>query len=170
MDLSRLKIGEKAPEKINVVIETVRGSRAKYELKHGYLMLDKFIKKGLQFPADYGFIPQTRWDDGDAMDVILLSSIDNPPLTVVQARPIALLKLKDKGVSDDKIIAVPADDPEYKSVKDLDDLTETIREQIMEFMMNYKAEAVEIHDFLGAERALKAIRHGNKLYKTRIEG
>jgi len=170
MDLNRLKIGEKAPEKINVVIETVRGSRAKYELKHGFLVLDKFIKRGLVFPADYGFIPQTRWDDGDAMDVILLSSIDSPPLTVIKARPIALLKLKDRGIPDDKIIAVPVDDPEYKNIKDLEDLTETVKEQIMEFMLNYKAEAVEIHDFLGAERALKAIRHGIKLYKTRIEG
>jgi inorganic pyrophosphatase len=170
MDLNKLEIGAKAPNKINVVIETPKGSKAKYEIDgKGFLELDHVLPPKLTFPADYGFIPKTSWEDGDALDVFLISSLNNPPKSIIPARPVALLKMKDKGLSDDKVLAVPVQDPEFKNVKDLKDLPDTFIKELKHFIGNYKKGKVQFTGLYDIERALKAIRHGIKLYTIRQE-
>jgi inorganic pyrophosphatase len=100
-------------DRINVIIEINKGSKNKYEIdkKTGVIALDRVAHTAQDFPYDYGFIPQTLWDDGDAVDVVLLTTYPLLPGILVRVRPIALLHMTDSGDADDKIIAVPADDP-----------------------------------------------------------
>jgi inorganic pyrophosphatase len=99
-------------DRINVIIEINKGSKNKYEIdkKTGVIALDRVAHTAQDFPYDYGFIPQTLWDDGDAVDVVLLTTYPLLPGILVRVRPIALLHMTDSGDADDKIIAVPKND------------------------------------------------------------
>src|SRR3954470_1397290 len=91
---------------MNVIVEVPKGSHNKYEIdkKTGLIALDRVAHTAQNFPFDYGFVPQTLWDDGDALDVILLTTYPLVPGILVRARPIALMKMVDSGDVDDKVI------------------------------------------------------------------
>jgi inorganic pyrophosphatase len=160
------------PESINVIIEINRGSKNKYEIdkETGVIALDRVAHTAQDFPFDYGFIPQTLWDDGDAMDVVLLTTYPLLPGILVRARPVAIMSMIDSGDADDKIIAVPVDDPRWDDVEDLKDLnTHTLRE-IEHFYSTYKKlqdKEVVVNDFKNKKAAIAAFKRGIAFYKEK---
>ena len=109
MDMMKLTAGDNAPEEINVFVEIPQGSSIKYEVDKdsGFLFVDRFLHTAMAYPFNYGFIPQTNADDGDALDVLLISSLPVMPGSVVRARPIGILEMEDEAGMDNKILAVP---------------------------------------------------------------
>lgn len=155
-NLFKTPIGKDAPEQINVVIETSKGSKIKYELnkKTGKLEIDQEMKYG--FPANYGFIPNTISGDGDELDVLVLNKVIKPK-TVITVRPIGLMRMVDKGKSDDKVIAVPL----ASKVKDM---SEKEKERIKYVFEHYKGLGkVKVLGFEGAEKSKKVILNSLKV-------
>lgn len=127
-------------EEMNVIVEVPKGSHNKYEIdkKTGLIALDRVAHTAQNFPFDYGFVPQTLWEDGDALDVVLLTTYPLNPGILVRARPVALMKMVDSGDVDDKVIAVPVDDPRWKEVKDLGDINPHTLKEMEHFYSTYK--------------------------------
>lgn len=127
-------------EEMNVVIEIPNGSRNKYEIdkETGRIRLDRVLHTAQQYPFDYGFIPQTLCDDGDALDVVLLTTQPLFPGILVHARPVGVLPMVDGGEEDEKILAVPASDPRYKHTQDLKDVNPHTLKEIAHFFITYK--------------------------------
>lgn len=155
---------------INVIIEINKGSKNKYEIdkKTGIIALDRVVHTSQDFPFDYGFIPQTLWDDGDALDVVLLTTYPLFPGVLVRARPVAIMNIIDSGDADDKIIAVPIDDPRWNDVNDISDLNPHTLREIEHFYSTYKKlqnKEVIVKDFKGKAEAEKAFARGVKMYK-----
>jgi inorganic pyrophosphatase len=156
-------------DRINVIIEINKGSKNKYEIdkKTGVIALDRVAHTAQDFPYDYGFIPQTLWDDGDAVDVVLLTTYPLLPGILVRVRPIALLHMTDSGDAYDKIIAVPADDPRWDDVLDLKDLNKHTLREIEHFYSTYKKlqdKEVVVKDFKSKKDAIAAFKRGIELY------
>lgn len=159
-------------ESINVIVEINKGSKNKYEIdkKTGMIALDRTAHTAQDFPFDYGFIPQTLWDDGDAVDVILLTTFPLLPGILVRARPVALMNMIDSGDADDKIIAVPVDDPRWNNVKELADVNPHTIKEIEHFYSTYKKlqnKEVTVTGFKGKKDAVLAFERGKKLYKEK---
>src|SRR3989344_72737 len=127
-------------EAMNVIIENPRGSKNKYEIdkKTGLIALDRTMHTAQDFPVEYGFVPQTLWDDGDALDVILLSTNPFFPGVLVRARPIGVVKMIDSGENDYKVIGVPIGDPRFAHVKDVSDVNPHTLKEIKHFFETYK--------------------------------
>src|SRR3989344_2878898 len=113
-----ISIGKKVPDEFNVIVEIPKGSKNKYEIdkETGLIALDRVAHTAQDFPYDYGFAPQTLWDDGDALDVIVLTTHPLATGILVRVRPIAIMQMVDSGDSDDKIIAVPVEDPRFDTI------------------------------------------------------
>lgn len=112
------------------------GSKNKYEIdkKTGLIKLDRAMKTSQDYPFDYGFVPQTLWEDGDALDVVLLSTYPLAPGILVDARVVGVMHMVDCGESDDKILAVPAKDPRWDMVKTLKDVNPHTLKEIRHFL------------------------------------
>jgi inorganic pyrophosphatase len=125
---------------VNALIEIIRGSRNKYELdkESGRIRLDRVLRSSVGYPAEYGFIPDTHYSDGDPLDIMVIMRFPTLPGCIVRARPIGVLKMVDTGEHDEKIIAVPADDVYYDSWKNINDVPEPLRNEISEFFSTYK--------------------------------
>ncbi|HSH31565.1 MAG TPA: inorganic diphosphatase [Candidatus Saccharimonadales bacterium] len=138
--MHQIPIGSKAPDVINVVIEIPAGSRNKYEYDEEIdaIKLDRVNYAAMAHPYDYGFIPQTRSDDGDHLDAFVLLDHSVFPGCVVEARPVGLLKMIDDGEGDEKIICVPAGDVRYNHIKELSDLSAHLPKEIQHFFEHYK--------------------------------
>ena len=170
-----IPLGENAPEEFNVVVEIPRGSHNKYEIdkESGLIKLDRVNYSAAHYPCDYGFAPQTLWDDGDALDVIVLTTNPIPPGILVTVRPIALMKMTDDGESDDKVLAVPMEDIRFDDMKDLEDINKHTLKEIEHFYSTYKKlqnKVVEVKGFHGKREAIEAFRKGIKLYKEKFGG
>jgi inorganic pyrophosphatase len=170
-------IGDNAPEEFNTIIEIPKGSNNKYEIDKatGLIALDRANFNASGYPFDYGFVPQTLWDDGDALDVVLLTTY---PLTVgilATVRPVGLMDMEDGGQPDQKIIAVPVHDKRWEDVQNLDDLNQHTLREIQHFFETYKAlkdgdpekNRVVIKGFLGKEDALKAVERAARMYQEK---
>lgn len=131
--------GENAPETVQAIIEISRGSKAKYEVDKasGLLKLDRVLHSAFYYPINYGFIPQTYAGDGDPLDILVLSQIDFEPLSMVEVRPIGVLRMHDKGV-DDKIISVCLKDVAVNQIEHLSELPPHLLEEIKHFFEQYK--------------------------------
>ena len=156
-------------EEMNVIVEINKGSHNKYEIDKttGLIALDRVAHTGQDFPFDYGFVPQTLWDDGDALDVILLTTYPLVPGILVRARPVAIMNMIDSGDADDKVIAVPTDDPRWKETKDLGDVNKHTLKEIEHFYSTYKKlqnKEVTVNGFQGRAEAEAAFERGKKLY------
>ena len=152
------------PEEFQVVIEIPYGSQNKYELdpETGALYLDRVLFSSEFYPFNYGFIPSTKAEDGDALDVAVLLTNPVPPMTVVRARAIGILKKIDGGDRDDCVIAVPVDDPRFKDISDLNDIASHTREEIVDFFANYKRlqnKKVDIEGYFSKEEAVKVVKN-----------
>ncbi|MDR0992169.1 MAG: inorganic diphosphatase [Ruminococcus sp.] len=122
------------------VIEISKGSKMKYELDKatGVLRLDRVLYTSTHYPANYGFIPRTFAEDGDPLDVLVLCSEPIVPMALVKCKPIGLITMTDRGDPDDKIIAVPQNDPTYKDYTDISQLPAHIFDEMAHFFKVYK--------------------------------
>ncbi len=123
------------------VIEIPKGSKKKYELdkETGLLILDRVLYTSTHYPANYGFIPLTYGDDLDPLDVLVLCSESIAPLTLVRCYPIGVIRMIDNGRADEKIIAIPFNDPTYNQYKNIDQLPKHIFDEMSHFFSVYKA-------------------------------
>ena len=154
---------------MNVIIEIPRGSQNKYEIdkKTGMIALDRVLHTAQIYPFDYGFVPRTLWDDDDALDVVLLTTVPLVPGVLVRARPVAILPMVDGGEADEKVIAVPADDPRFADIKDLADLNKHTLKEIAHFFVTYKKlqnKEVSVGEFEGRSAAEAAFERARKMY------
>ncbi len=156
-------------DEINVIVEIPKGSKNKYEIdkKTGLIALDRAMHTSQDYPFDYGFVPQSLWHDGDPLDVVILSTYPLMPGVLVRVRPIAIMNIIDSGEGDDKIIAVPHDDPRWDSVKDVADINKHTLKEIEHFFTTYKKlqhKEVTVNGIGNAESAKKAFAEGLTLY------
>ena len=130
-----------SPSDFIAVIEIPKGSKKKYELdkETGLIILDRILYTSTHYPANYGFIPRTLGDDGDPLDVLLLCSESLEPLTLVRCYPIGMMKMIDNGRGDEKIIAIPFDDPTYNVYTDISQLPKHIFDEMGHFFSLYKS-------------------------------
>ena len=160
-------------DEMNVIIEIPKGSQNKYEIdkETGLIALDRANYSAAAYPCEYGFVPQTLWDDGDALDVLLLASFPIPSGILVKARPIALMEMIDTGEQDNKVIAVPVNAKRWHTVKDLSDINPHTIKEIQHFFETYKAlkgSAVEVPGFKGVADAKAAFKKSVELYKAKF--
>ena len=166
MDMIKLTAGYNAPEEINVFVEIPQGSSIKYEVDKdsGFLFVDRFLHTAMSYPFNYGFVPQTNADDGDAVDVLLISSMPVTPGSIVRARPIGMLEMEDEAGMDNKVLAVPIKkiDPDYVDIEDIDDISEHTKNKIKHFFENMKSlekgKWVKLKNFLGKNAAMEEIK------------
>lgn len=166
-----IKISESKLKTITVIIEIPKGTHNKYEYdeKTGIIKLDRVLHSPMHYPADYGFIPETRSDDGDHLDVVVITDSPVFPGCVVEVRPIGALLLKDKQKMDEKIIAVPVGNPNYSKVRRLRDIPEHQLKEVSQFFADYKkledCEDPEVMGFVKRKEAYKIIRQAYKTYR-----
>ncbi|XP_010263618.1 PREDICTED: soluble inorganic pyrophosphatase isoform X1 [Nelumbo nucifera] len=168
-----LEIGPGAPAVFNCVVEISKGSKVKYELDKtsGLIKIDRVLYSSVVYPHNYGFIPRTICEDSDPMDVLVLMQEPVLPGCYLRARAIGLMPMIDQGEKDDKIIAVCADDPEYRHYKDIKELPPHRLAEIRRFFEDYKKnenKEVAVNEFLPAEEAIKAIKYSMDLYASYI--
>jgi inorganic pyrophosphatase len=159
-------------DKVTVIIEINKGSKNKYELdkKTGLISLDRVMHTGQDYPFDYGFIPQTLWHDGDPLDVVLLTTYPLVPGVMAHARPVAIMHMIDGGERDEKMIAVPVEDPRFEHVRDVTDVNPHTLKEIEHFFLTYKTlqdKEVRIEGIEGRVAALAALEEGLELYKEK---
>jgi inorganic pyrophosphatase len=171
----KIKTGSNPPEEIYAIIENPKNSRNKYELsKDGVIYLDRVLHSSVIFPGDYGQIPQTYFEDGDALDVLVL--ISEPTFTgcVVACRPIGVLRMIDEKGHDDKILAVASEDPFFHSVYSLEDVYPHTLDEIAEFFKTYKGlehgKNVEVIGWDSKQEAFKTITNSMRLYEELFKG
>lgn len=136
-DIARSRINA---DDFYAVVEITKGSKMKYELdkETGVLMLDRILYTSTHYPANYGFIPRTLADDGDPMDVLVLSSESLLPMSLVRCYPIGVITMNDNGATDEKIIAIPFTDPTYNGYKSISELPKHIFDEMQHFFRVYK--------------------------------
>ena len=158
-------------EEMNVIVEINKGSKNKYEIdkKTGLIALDRVMHTAQDMPFDYGFVPQTLWEDGDPLDVIILTTYPLVPGILVQVRPVGLMDMVDGGDSDVKIISVPVSDPRWTEVKDLEDINKHTLKEMEHYFTTYKKlqnKEVVVKGFGGKDKAIEAFNKGISSYKT----
>ncbi len=144
------------------VIEIEKGSKMKYELDKttGLLLLDRVLYTSTHYPANYGFIPRTYAEDGDPLDVLVLCSESIFPLALVRCYPIGVISMEDNGKRDDKIIAIPFDDPTYNHYKEMSELPPHIFDEMSHFFSVYKNlenKKTVIDEKQGREKAVEIV-------------
>jgi len=158
-----------------VVIEIPKGSKNKYELdkETGLLRLDRVLHSAVYYPSDYGFIPRTYCDDGDPLDALVLSQEPVYPLTVVEARAVGVMRMRDEKGVDDKIVAVSVRDPAFSDYHDKAQLPPHVLREVRRFFEDYKAlehKQVIVEDLLGPAEAVAIIRDALELYRRLRRG
>ncbi len=152
--------GRHPPEEVTAVIEIPSGSRNKYELDKdsGLFRLDRVLYSAVHYPGDYGFIPRTLHEDGDPCDVLVLVNEPTFPGCQIDARPIGVLMMLDRGEPDDKILAVPSNDPYYSEYFDIADIPQHYLKEVEHFFHIYKDLEGRRVQTVGWEKSEKALR------------
>jgi inorganic pyrophosphatase len=158
-------------EVMNVIIEIPKFSKNKYEIdkETGMIALDRVMHTSQDYPFDYGFVPQTLFDDGDALDVVVLTTYPLAPGILVKVRPVAIMEMIDGGERDDKVVAVPVDDPRFADVKDLSDVNKHFVKEMTHFFETYKKvqnKVVEVGKWHGKAEAEAAFTRSRELYQA----
>ena len=155
-----LPSGPHVPEEVTAVIEIPRGSRNKYELDKasGMLRLDRVLYSAVHYPGDYGFIPRTLHEDNDPLDILVRINEPTFPGCQITARPVGVLKLLDRGEPDDKILAVPSDDPFHREYFDIADLPQHYLKEVEHFFLIYKDLEGRRMQILGWEKSDVAVQ------------
>jgi inorganic pyrophosphatase len=158
-----------------VVIEVPKGDKNKYELdkETGFLRLDRVLYSAVHYPANYGFVPRSYCDDGDPLDALVLGQEPVYPLTVVEARAIGVMRMRDDKGIDDKIIAVNVRDPAVSDYRDRNQLPAHVEREIKRFFQDYKVlehKQVEVEDMLGPNEAVTILRDALDLYRRLRRG
>ena len=168
-----LRTGPNAPEIIYTLVEIPKGSRNKYEYnkEFGVIKLDRVLYSSLHYPGDYGLIPQTFYDDGDPLDILVMVNEPTFPGCIIEARPIGIFRMLDKGVADDKLLAVPARDPIFTDYHDITDIPKHYLAEVGHFFEVYKDLEGMRTKPIGWENAAAAkteILRAMKLYQDRF--
>src|SRR5580658_428540 len=175
MDVSKISSGRNPPDEVHVVIEIPQGGvPVKYELDKdsGALFVNRFLHTAMYYPANYGFIPNTLSEDGDAVDAMALSQVAVAPLAVIRCRPIGALLMEDEHGIDEKILAVPVDElnPYYEGVDNYTDLPAIMRNQIEHFFSHYKDlekdKWVKLNGWVDRNKAREMIIQGIARYQA----
>lgn len=154
------------------LIEIPRGSKAKYEVHKptGLLKLDRMLYSAVHYPANYGFIPQTLAGDNDPLDILVFCQADLPPLTLVEARVIGVMRMRDRNETDDKILAVAQHDVAFKHVNTLADLPEYLIAETRRFFEDYKKleqrNDVVVEEILEPKKAWEIIHESVTTYQA----
>ena len=157
---------------VRCLVEIPKGSRNKYEYDErlGGIKLDRFLFSSVVFPADYGFIPETLAEDGDALDAMVLVGERTFPGCLIEVRPIAVLHMCDDRGQDDKIICVPLEDPHWSGLETLDDIPDQLRVEVEHFFSIYKQPEgieVEMGGFEDRDEALSLIEAARERFSSR---
>ena len=157
------------PEDFIAVIEIPKGCKKKYELdkETGFLKLDRILYTSTHYPANYGFIPRTYGDDLDPLDVLVFCSEEIEPVTLVQCYPIGVITMIDNGRNDEKIIAIPFQDPTYNRFTDISQLPPHISEEMNHFFRVYKqleGKDTVVHEAGDREKAVEIVKAGIDSY------
>jgi inorganic pyrophosphatase len=166
--MSNITAGSDAPAKVNAIIEIPKGSNVKYEHEKSLniIKVDRILHTSMVYPYNYGYIPGTLAEDGDPMDILVITASAFYPFTMVGARIIGALHMKDEAGIDTKIIAVPVEkvDPDQAAIKDIDDLGEHTKKLIGHFFSYYKSiepgKWAEIGGWVGAKDAQTMVQEG----------
>lgn len=165
------------PDELNVIIEIPKNSPNKYEIdkETGLIALDRANYSAAAYPFDYGYVPQTLWDDNDPLDVVVLTTYPLFPGVLVRVRPVAVMQMIDDGESDYKIIAVPVEDKRWEDIKDLQDVNKHTLKEYKHFFETYKKlkkdgeeVVVTIPHIGGKQEAIEAIEKSIQLYKEKF--
>ncbi len=166
-----------AKDAMNVIIEIPKNSHNKYEIDKatGIIKLDRANYSAAAYPFDYGFVPQTLWDDGDALDVIVLTTYPLDVGVLVAARPVGILHMVDGGDNDEKIIAVPVEDKRWEDVQDIKDVNQHQLKEFVHFFETYKElkgkpVEVKIDGYGDAAEAMAAFERARQLYQDKSAG
>lgn len=173
-----VSIGDNAPHEFNCIVEVPKWSHNKYEIdkETGMIALDRANYNAAPYPFDYAFAPQTLWDDGDALDVIVLSTYPLDVGVLVKVRPVAVMEMTDTGESDYKIIAAPVNDKRWEDVQDLGDVNNHALKEYAHFFETYKnlkgatieENLVTVAGYKGKEDAIAAVEKSIKLYNEKF--
>jgi inorganic pyrophosphatase len=163
------------PEDFIVVNEIEKGSKKKYELdkETGMIKLDRILYTSTHYPANYGFIPRTYSGDGDPLDALLLCSEPLSPLILVRAYPIGVITMRDSNEIDEKIIAIPFEDPMYNSYRSIEALPSHIFSEMQHFFSVYKeleGKEASVNEAQGQKAALRIIRESMERYNELFPG
>lgn len=164
----KLTYGKNAPEEVNVLIEIPKDTNVKYEFDKELetMVVDRFSKTSMNYPCNYGFVPNTLSGDGDPVDVLILSEQSIMPGMIISARPIGMLEMEDESGVDAKVLAVPAvkGDLTYGGIKDISEVDEIIKARIKHFFEHYKdldeGKWVKVNNWLGRDAAITEIKNG----------
>jgi inorganic pyrophosphatase len=165
--------GDKTPELVNVIIEVISGSRDKYEynLEWESFVLDRVLHSSVVFPVEYGFIPQTWYNDNDPLDIMVLSYEPLEVGCVIKARTIGALIMEDEEGEDPKILSVPVSDPRFDGFRDIKDVHPHLLREIQEFFETYKRlepkKWVKFKAWKNAEEAKELVNYAINLYKKK---
>ena len=178
MNLDRVASGRDVPNDFNVIIEIpAHGEPIKYEVDKdtGAMFVDRFMSTAMHYPCNYGYIPHTLSDDGDPVDVLVITPIPLITGVVVRCRPVGMLKMQDEAGDDAKVLAVPIDKLTnlYRDIESPRDLPESILNQIAHFFEHYKdleaGKWVKVQGWVGAEEAKAEVVAGVERYKAAPE-
>ena len=152
----RVTAGTELPDVVNAIIEIPKGRRSKFEVdkRTGLIKLDRYLHSSSHYPGDYGFIPQTLAEDGDALDVLVM--VNEPTFSgcLIEARVVGLFRMTDRGAHDYKVLSVPHSDPLFAEFQDLENVPPHFLREVEHFFSTYKQlEGIEIETQGWAERA-----------------
>jgi inorganic pyrophosphatase len=157
---------------LHCLIEVPKGSRNKYVWDEalGAIKLDRFLFSSVVYPTDYGFVPDTIGEKGDAVDAMVCVSAPTFAGCVIPAKAIALFRTRDERGQDDKLLCVPRDDPNWNELDGLGDLPAQLRTEIEHFWSIYKepeGKPVEIQGWEDRDRALELLEAGRRRWRER---
>ncbi len=154
------------PENFIAVIEIPRGTKNKYELdkETGHLILDRVLYTSTHYPANYGFIPRTYAEDHDPLDVLVICSESIAPLSLVRCYPVGVIRMRDNDENDDKIIAIPFNEPNYNHIKNIEHLSPHMLDEFMHFFRVYK----ELENKTTADICLLDLEAGIKIIQEAL--
>ncbi len=155
--------GTTTPSVVNMIVEIPKGKRNKYELdkETGLIKLDRYLFASAVYPGDYGFVPQTLAEDGDPLDILVMVSEPTFSGCLIEARVVGMFQMKDKGVNDYKVLAVPNADPLLQHIRKLQDVPSPFIKEVEHFFSTYKQlEGVHIESlgWTNAEEATEEVR------------
>lgn len=169
-----IEVGENQPQVVNAIIENPKDNSLKYEVdkESGLLKLDRYLFSSVHYPADYGFVPKTLWEDGDPLDIFVITHRPTVPLALCEVKVIGIIHMSDGGESDDKVLAVHAVDPRYSEWDDVSNVPKHIIKEIHNFLETYKMlenKEVKVFEIEGKEAAYEAIRRSMQLYNEKFQ-
>lgn len=167
-------VDRKKVEEFNVIIECPKGSRVKYEVdkETGLICFDRVLYSPMHYSTNYGFVPQTLWEDGDPVDVLVLTEEPLVPGCLIKCRSVGVLDMVDGGEGDAKVLAVPCKDPRFEHIKDLSDVTPHLLKELTHFFKVYKDlqnKTVEVGEWENKAKADEVVKKSFELYDEKYK-